>query len=191
MHLVVALRIGGDEVDPPLRIANFAHRRRCPVLVEQVAETFQEFEIFRLIADDGTGVWPATKEVEGPLEKTSVDWEIYPEGLHHFLTWAHENYTHDLPIHVTENGMASDDRIARGAVNDEQRIHYLNAHLAQVRRALDDGVPVKSYFIWSLLDDYEWSLGYDKRFGLVHVDFDTLDRTPKQSWHQLSSVLRN
>ena len=143
----------------------------------------------KLIADDGTGVWPAVKEVEGPLEKTAMDWEIHPEGLYHFLTWAHENYTHDLPIHVTENGMASYDGIENGDVYDEQRIRYLNAHLKQVQRAMSDGAPVRSYFIWSLLDNYEWSLGYEKRFGLVHVDFDTLERTPKRSWHELKRAL--
>ncbi|MDD9910049.1 MAG: GH1 family beta-glucosidase [Ahrensia sp.] len=143
----------------------------------------------KLIADDGTSIWPAVREVEGPLEKTSVDWEIYPEGLHHFLTWAQRDYTGDLPIYVTENGMAGHDVLEQGAVNDDQRIRYLNAHLEQVRRAITHGVPLKGYFIWSLLDNYEWSLGYDKRFGLVHVDFDTMKRTPKRSWYQLRGAL--
>ncbi|MGI9355580.1 MAG: GH1 family beta-glucosidase [Rhizobiaceae bacterium] len=143
----------------------------------------------KLIMGDGKGVWPAAIEVPGPLEKTSVDWEIYPEGLHHFLTWAHENYTKDLPIHVTENGMASNDALENGSVIDDQRIRYLNAHLKQAQKAIADGVPLKSYFIWSLLDNYEWSLGYDKRFGLVHVDFETLTRTPKRSWHELKTAL--
>ncbi|MFD0915183.1 GH1 family beta-glucosidase [Pseudahrensia aquimaris] len=143
----------------------------------------------KLIADDGTGIWPALKEVPGPLEKTSVDWEIYPQGLHHFLTWAHREYAGDIPIHVTENGMASWDVVKDGAVNDEQRMRYLDLHLREVLRAIEDGVPVKSYFIWSLMDNYEWSLGYDKRFGLVHVDFDTLERTPKASWHAVKAML--
>ncbi len=143
----------------------------------------------KLIADDGSGIWPATKEVPGPLERTSVDWEVYPEGLHHFLTWAHENYTKDLPIHVTENGLASSDMLTGATFDDEQRIRYLNAHLDQVLKAKAEGVPIESYFIWSLLDNYEWSLGYDKRFGLVHVDFETLQRTPKRSWHELKRVL--
>ncbi len=69
------------------------------------------------------------------------------------------------------------------------RIDYLDAHLAQVRRALDEGVPVAGYFVWSLLDNYEWALGYDKRFGLVHVDFETLERTPKASFGALAEAL--
>ena len=129
------------------------------------------------------------KEDPGPLEKTSVDWEIYPEGLHHFLTWAHENYTKGLPIHVTENGMASNDvlEVVPSMTSSASAISML--HLEQVQQAIADGVPLKSYFIWSLLDNYEWSLGYDKRFGLVHVDFDTLTRTPKRSWHELQAAL--
>lgn len=143
----------------------------------------------KLIAPDGTAQFPALKEVEGPLPKTLMDWEIYPEGLHHFISWAHENYTKGLPIYVTENGMASADRLTDGRVDDPVRIDFLNQHLAQVRRAISEGVPVKGYVIWSLLDNYEWSLGYEKRFGLVHVDFDMLERTPKASWRALGQAL--
>ena len=143
----------------------------------------------KLIEADAAAPWPSNKDVEGPLEKTAMEWEIYPEGLYHFITWLHQNYSPDLPIHITENGLASYDKIANGNAVDEQRIRYIDAHLKQVRRAIEEGVPVKSYFIWSLLDNYEWSLGYDKRFGLVHVDFDTLERTPKQSWHSLGAAL--
>lgn len=73
---------------------------------------------------------------------------------------------------------------------DAGRIAYLDAHLAQVRRAIAEGAPVKGYFIWSLLDNYEWSFGYEKRFGLVHVDFADRDRSPKASWKALSQALR-
>lgn len=143
----------------------------------------------KLIAPDGGTFFPALKAVEGPLEKTSMGWEVYPEGLYHFITWMHETYARGLPIHVTENGMSSDDTLDAEGVADTQRIDYLNRHLAEVRRAIDAGVPVKSYFIWSLLDNYEWALGYDKRFGLVHVDFETLERQPKNSWYALQKAL--
>ena len=85
--------------------------------------------------------------------------------------------------------MAAPDVIEDGMVDDPHRIDYLNQHIAAVHRAMADGAPVKGYFIWSLMDNYEWSLGYEKRFGLVHVDFDTLDRTPKSSYHALKSAL--
>ena len=143
----------------------------------------------KLIAADPGAMWPATREVEGPLPKTQVGWEIYPQGLHHFITWAHENYTRGLPIHVTENGMASADQVEGAGVSDPDRIAYLDQHLGEVRRAIADGAPVESYFIWSLLDNYEWSQGYEKRFGLVHVDFDTLKRTPKSSMLALGEAL--
>lgn len=142
----------------------------------------------KIIAPDDSP-WPALKEVPGPLPKTEMDWEIYPEGLHHFLTWTHENYTRGLPLYVTENGMAARDRLVDGKVDDPDRIAYVEAHLDSVLRALSEGVPVKGYFLWSLLDNYEWALGYDKRFGLIHMDFETLQRTPKASYHALKQAL--
>lgn len=143
----------------------------------------------KLIAADPASSFPSLKEVVGPLPKTQTDWEIYPEGLHHFLTWVNRDHGRGLPIHVTENGMASADTIRHGAVDDAARIAYLDAHLKEVLRAIADGVPVKSYFVWSLLDNYEWALGYDKRFGITHVDFETLERVPKASWHALKDML--
>jgi beta-glucosidase len=140
-----------------------------------------------IVPDDGP--WPSHHEVEGPLPKTAMEWEIYPEGLKHFLKRTHEDYTKGLPLYVTENGMASWDRLENGVVDDPARIDYLSQHLAKVRETIAEGVPVAGYFTWSLLDNYEWALGYDKRFGLVHVDFDTLARTPKASYHALAAAL--
>lgn len=128
--------------------------------------------------------WPSFELVEGPLPKTSLDWEIYPEGLYEILTQVARDYTGDLPLFITENGMAS-----HSGSDDQDRIDYLDAHIGQVRRALSDGVPVEGYYIWSLMDNFEWSYGYDKRFGLVHVDFESLQRTPKASYHALKTAL--
>ncbi|MEL7216261.1 MAG: family 1 glycosylhydrolase, partial [Pseudomonadota bacterium] len=141
----------------------------------------------KLIGPDGSNLFPFLEEREGPLEKTAMDWEIYPQGLGHFIRHT-ASYT-DLPIYITENGLASYDRVEGGAVIDEQRIRYLNAHLDQVKGALAEGHDVRGYTIWSLMDNYEWAVGYDKRFGLVHVDFDTLERTPKASWHALKAAM--
>jgi len=134
--------------------------------------------------------WPALAEVEGPLPKTQMGWEIFPEGLHHFLTRTAAEYTGVLPLHVTENGMANPDAVSGGIVDDAPRIAYLDTHLAALRRAIADGAPVQGYFVWSLMDNYEWSFGYEKRFGIVHIDFDTLKRTPKASWHALRDMLQ-
>jgi beta-glucosidase len=118
-----------------------------------------------------------------------MGWEVFPEGLYQFLTRTAKEYSGDLPIFVTENGMANADRLSNGAVDDQTRIDYINQHMAQVQRAMSEGVPLQGYMLWSLLDNYEWALGYEKRFGLVHVDFDTMERTPKQSYLSLKDAL--
>lgn len=143
----------------------------------------------KLIKPDNTP-WPSLSEVEGPLPKTFMDWEIYPEGLYKFLTRTKNEYTGDLPLFVTENGMAAPDILTNGTCDDPDRIAFVNAHIAQIKRAIAEGVPAQGYFMWSLLDNYEWALGYEKRFGMVHVDFESLERTPKSSYHALKHALR-
>ena len=142
-----------------------------------------------LAADDGP--WPHLRAVDGPLEKTQMGWEIYPQGLHDFLVRTAREYTGDLPLYVTENGMSNADMVVDGMVDDAARIAYFNSHLSAVRNAIVKGVPVKGYMAWSLLDNYEWALGYEKRFGMVHVDFETLERVPKASWHAFKKMLFN
>jgi beta-glucosidase len=123
------------------------------------------------------------------LPKTQTGWEIYPEGLHGFLTRMARDHVGNLPLFVTENGMANADLVLNGTVNDPVREDFLFAHLAATRRAIADGANVQGFFCWSLLDNYEWAEGYEKRFGLVHVDFETLRRTPKASYHALARAL--
>ncbi|MBB3710942.1 beta-glucosidase [Limimaricola variabilis] len=140
-----------------------------------------------LIAAAPETPWPSLTAVEGPLPKTQMGWEIYPEGLHHFLLRARDAL--GLPVHVTENGMAWADQVEDGGVADAERQGFVADHLAAARRAIADGVDLRSFFYWSLLDNYEWAFGYEKRFGLVHVDFETLERTPKASYHALKSAI--
>ena len=136
------------------------------------------------------GPWPQYAEIDGPLPKTQMGWEIYPEGLEKFLLRTQAEYSRGLPIYITENGMASAEvPVVDGAVDDPERIDYLSQHLAAVQRAIAQGANVQGYFCWSMLDNYEWSLGYEKRFGLVHVDFDSLKRTPKSSYLALARAL--
>lgn len=139
----------------------------------------------KVIAPDNSP-WPSHTEVDGPLPKTQMGWEVYPEGLRHFLNMVHNEYTNGLPLLVTENGMANEDTVGQP---DQPRIDYLEAHLAAAKGALEDGVPLQGYTFWSLLDNYEWALGYGKRFGFVHVNFETLERTPKASYHAVSAAL--
>ncbi|MEN8840559.1 MAG: GH1 family beta-glucosidase [Octadecabacter sp.] len=144
----------------------------------------------RRIVRSNTAAWPSHDVVpNGSLPKTQMGWEIYPEGLYNFLMRTKQEYTGDLPLFITENGMANADVIENGSVDDPERIDFLNQHFDAVRRAVADGAPIEGFFVWSLLDNYEWALGYEKRFGLVHVDFETLQRTPKASYHALKSAL--
>jgi beta-glucosidase len=133
--------------------------------------------------------WPHLRDVAGDLPKTQMGWEIYPEGLHHFLTRMAWDYVGQMPIYVSENGMANADVLEDGAVTDQVRENFLFAHLAATKRAIDDGANVRGFFYWSLLDNYEWAVGYEKRFGLVHVDYQTLARVPKSSYHALARAL--
>lgn len=136
------------------------------------------------------GPWPHYAERPGPLPVSDMNWEIYPDGLRDFLIRTAREYSGDLPLYVTENGLAAGLGTSDpSGTNDPSRIAYLAAHFDAALAAVEVGVPLKGYFIWSLLDNYEWALGYAKRFGLVHVDFDTLDRTPKASYHALRQAL--
>ncbi len=114
------------------------------------------------------------------VERTDFDWEIYPKGLSDILIHFNEEY--DLPpIYITENGCSYDVSINNDFIDDEERRSYYERHLNAVDDAIKQGVPIKGYFAWSLLDNFEWAEGYDKRFGIVHVDFDTQKRIAKHS----------
>jgi len=117
-------------------------------------------------------------------ETTEMGWPVIPEGLTELLLALRERYAKALPpIVITENGAAFADKLEAGAVHDARRIAYLDAHVRALRKAMDAGVDVRGYFIWSLLDNFEWAEGYRPRFGLVHVDYKTQKRTPKDSFH--------
>lgn len=135
------------------------------------------------------GVWPAFEDVPGPLPKTDMGWEIYPDGLRAMLDRIAREYTGDMPLLVTENGMAGDDRLENGVCEDPVRVAYFDDHIAAVHAAIQQGVPVRGYYAWSLLDNYEWAFGYEKRFGIVHVDYATQARTPKASYRALAEAL--
>ncbi len=114
---------------------------------------------------------------------TAMGWEVYPDGLHDVLARLRDDYS-PPGIYIFENGAAYDDlRGHNGDVADPERQAYLAEHLAAVGRAIEDGVPVRGYFAWSLLDNFEWAEGYSKRFGIVYVDYPTLERVPKGSFY--------
>lgn len=119
------------------------------------------------------------------VELTAMGWEIFPESIYHMLK-KFSAYEGVKKIIITESGMALHDKIESGKVNDEKRISYLQSHLEQVLRAKNEGVNVKGFFVWTLLDNFEWAEGYHPRFGLVHIDFETQQRTIKSSgnWYR-------
>ena len=120
-----------------------------------------------------------------PCPKTDMGWEIYPDGLRELLLTLHRDYALP-PTYITENGGAFPDPLADGRVRDADRTDYLATHIHAVGEALAQGVPMAGYMVWSLMDNFEWASGYAKRFGIVHVDYDTLARTPKDSalWYR-------
>ena len=123
---------------------------------------------------------------------TETGWELHPQGLTETLVWLHQRYG-GLPLYVTENGAAFYDppHAVEGRVDDPLRVHYLQSHLRAVHAAMAQGADVRGYCAWSLLDNLEWAHGYSKRFGLVHVNFQTQERTPKSSAHFYGAVIRS
>ena len=136
--------------------------------------------------------WPvkASPVKQSRATITETGWEVYPQGLTDTLLWMKNRYG-DLPLYVTENGSAFyDPPVAEaGQINDPLRVRYLQSHLKAVHQAIQQGVDVRGYFAWSLLDNLEWSHGFSKRFGLVHVDFETQTRTPKDSARYYTRVI--
>ena len=119
---------------------------------------------------------------------THMEWPVEPDSLYWGPRFLHERY--QLPIVITENGLANPDWVdLDGNVRDPQRIDFTRRYLLRLRDAVQDGVDVKGYFHWSLMDNFEWAEGYAKRFGLIHVDYQTLKRTPKASFHWYRNVI--
>jgi beta-glucosidase len=126
---------------------------------------------------------PTGRAVPYGLPRTAMGWEIMPDDFAQVLIRVGRDYP-GVPIFVTENGAAfADQPDGTGFVNDQGRIDYIAAHIAAVVSARDAGTDVRGYFVWSLLDNFEWAYGYDKRFGIVRVDYNTQQRIPKQSAH--------
>ncbi len=132
-----------------------------------------------VVASDGGHGYVVTPQPN--VERTRMGWEVHPDSLRNLLVEFHQRYPELPPIYITENGMASDDHVQDGRVHDEQRMRYLGRHFAAITQAMQQGVDVRGYFVWSLLDNFEWAYGYEKRFGIVHVDYTTQQRTPKDS----------
>ncbi|WP_129842390.1 GH1 family beta-glucosidase [Streptomyces sp. RFCAC02] len=138
--------------------------------------------------------WVGSEQVEFQMltaERTDMGWPIDASGLTDVLL-RFSREVPQLPLYITENGAAFDDKMdGSGAVHDPNRVAYLRDHLSAALDALEQGVDLRGYFLWSLLDNFEWAYGYSKRFGVVHVDFETLKRTPKSSARWYSELVRS
>lgn len=128
--------------------------------------------------------------VEYGYDRTDIGWPIYPDGLYNVLLTIKDKYG-DIPIYITENGACYNDEPENGEVKDQRRIDYLKQHLIALDRSMKSGVNVKGYLVWSLLDNFEWAYGYTMRFGIVHVNYRTLERTKKDSFYWMKQTISN
>jgi len=123
-------------------------------------------------------------------EYTTMDWEVHPDGLYQLLLRLRDLTHGNTPIYITENGAAFKDIITPdGHIHDDRRVDFLRGHFGTARRAIADGVDLRGYFVWSLMDNFEWAQGYTQFFGIVHVDYTTQRRTIKDSGYYLRNVI--
>jgi len=122
-------------------------------------------------------------------DKTAMGWEISPEGFIDIVRQIRENYT-DIPVMITENGSAFKDEIKNGEIEDTERLEYLKSHLEAVVKMNEEGLNVTAYYVWSLMDNFEWAFGYDKRFGIIGVDYETQKRIIKKSGRYYSNIIK-
>jgi beta-glucosidase len=140
-----------------------------------------------------TPQWPGRAgigHVRMDVEHTAMGWAVEPKGLTHLLKRITAEYG-EIPFYITENGAAYDDSVAPdGGVHDAQRTSYIKGHLTAIGEMIHDGIDIRGYFVWSLLDNFEWSFGYERRFGVVWVDYETYERTVKDSGLWYAEVAR-
>jgi beta-glucosidase len=143
-----------------------------------------------LLAADDSQLIPV-KYVHNPAsEYTEMGWEVYPDGIRQMLLRIQRDYAPSA-FYITENGSAFiDPEPQNNLVPDPRRLAYLKAHLISLEQAIAEGVPLKGYFAWSLMDNFEWAFGYSKRFGMIYVDYSTQQRTPKSSAHYYKRVIQ-
>ncbi|MFZ4452612.1 GH1 family beta-glucosidase [Salibacterium aidingense] len=131
-----------------------------------------------------------SEDINMGYHHTDIDWPVYPDGFYNVLCHITQRYG-DVPIYITENGACYNNEVQNGRVMDTERIDYLKRHLTAVQRSLESGVNIKGYIVWSLLDNFEWAEGYTMRFGLVHVNYRTLERTKKESYYWYQKTVQN
>ncbi|HAZ31458.1 MAG TPA: beta-glucosidase, partial [Dehalococcoidia bacterium] len=142
-----------------------------------------------LVAHDPTEPLIGARLIPRSAFVTEMGWEIYPDGMYEILMRLKREYN-DPVLYITENGAAFDDKVKRnGEIQDDDRVAFLRDHMVAAYRALKEGARLRGYLVWSIMDNFEWAEGYVKRFGLVHVDYRTLKRTPKKSAHWYKQLI--
>ena len=148
---------------------------------------------YRTVIKHSIKNFPLFYEQVKPVESeyTDMEWEVYPKGIYELLTRISKDYNYPH-IFITENGAAFKDTISPdGSINDDDRLNYLKDHFYEAYRSIEDGVKLDGYYVWSLMDNFEWAYGYSKRFGLIYVDYNTLERKLKKSAKWYSEVIKN
>lgn len=164
--------------------------------VQELKQNFQKLDFIginyyfrQVVAADQMASLLQGRIIPETSHLTEMGWKIYPQGLEKLLLRLKTEYS-NIPVYITENGAAFQDLVCQdGVVQDDDRIAFLRDHLVSAHRALQEGVNLKGYFVWSLLDNFEWSRGYSKRFGLISVDFQTQKRTPKKSFYWYQEII--
>jgi beta-glucosidase len=143
----------------------------------------------RSVVADGTDLAPVNiKRISPPGEYSDMGWEVYPKGLYDILKWTDRNYP-VKKIYVTENGAAFNDPVTPdGRCHDARRVAFFREYIRQALKARDEEVPLHGYFAWSTMDNFEWAYGYNMRFGVIHIDFETQNRTIKDSGYLLQKI---
>ena len=178
---------------PPLaEKLGLRHSQEDMDLIKQPLDFFGMNYYSRLLATyDPSNPVTQAKVVQKNTPTTERGWEIYPNGLYEMLMRLRTDYGNPL-LYVTENGAAFEDNVIKdGKVQDDDRIAFLRDHVAAAYRAIKDGVRLNGYFAWTIIDNFEWAEGYSKRFGLVHTNYENLERTPKKSFYWYKQVIAN
>lgn len=186
--------VGYDELvlQPVSHVLLRRHADDMPVIREPIDFLGVNYYTRFLLRHQAHGPNPFGEYVDVPgAQRTAMGWEVYPDGLYDTLQRVH-HISPGIKMYVTENGAAFPDTVsADGHVHDPDRIAYLEQHVAQVKRAMDDGMSIAGYFVWSLLDNFEWTEGYRPRFGIVYVDFETQRRIVKDSGWWYANLIRS
>ncbi len=162
-------------------------------LIHQPLDFFglNHYTTMRACSAPGTALGVKIIQPPPKIPQTLKGWEINPEMLYQQLLELKNRYG-NLPVYITENGCAAPDKLGPdGKVSDPERVAYFRDYLSAASRAIEDGVNLKGYFAWSLMDNFEWADGYTQRFGIVYVDYPTQKRIPKDSFYFLKNIFQN